>query len=243
MPDTRTHRGPGPEDADRFAPEARPALRAAVADSSWLRGRGYPEAASLKIVGDRYALVDRQRMAVRRSTCSDAALASRRSRQVSANAMRGRPLSIDGFNAILTVEAALGGAVVLIGRDGAARDLGGVHGTYRRVEETRPALESIGAYLNRVGVGPCRWLLDAPVSNSGRLKGILIELAETRGWDWSVEVVTNPDPLLIASTETVATADAVILDGCGAWFNLACELIEDSIAGSFVVDLSDAPSP
>ncbi len=112
MPDSRTHRGPGPEDARLFAPDVHDALRAAVADLSWLRGRGYAESASLKIVGDRYALVERQRMAVRRSACSDAALASRRSRQVSAQAMRGRPLRIDGFNAILTIEAALGGAVV-----------------------------------------------------------------------------------------------------------------------------------
>ena len=239
MPDSRTHRGPGPEDTRLFAPEIRDALRAAVADLSWLRGRGYAEAASLKLVGDRFALVDRQRMAVRRSACSDAALASRRSRQIAVGAIRGRPLQIDGFNAILTVEAALGGAVVLIGRDGAARDLGGVHGTYRRVEETRPALEWIGDYLMGAGVGPCTWLLDAPVSNSGRLKGIIAGLAESRGWDWRVEVVTNPDPVLIASGDVIASSDSVVMDGAGAWFNLAREVIGANVAGAFVVDLAD----
>lgn len=241
MPDSRTHRGPGPEDVRLFAPETHDALRAAVADLAWLRGRGYAEAASLKIVGDRYTLDERQRMAVRRSACSDVALASRRDRQVAAGAMHGRPLAIDGFNAILTVEAALGGAVVLIGRDGAARDLGGVHGTYRRVEETRPALEFLGTCLSRIGCGPCTWLLDAPVSNSGRLKGIIAELAGSRDWDWSVEVVPDPDPVLIASGGVVASSDSVVLDGCGAWFNLAREVIVPGIAGSFLVDLGDNP--
>lgn len=243
MPDARTHRGPGPEDGRLFATEAHADLRAAVADLSWLAGRGYAEASSLKLVGDRYALVERQRMAVRRSACSDAALRGRAARRVSAEGMRGRPLVIDGFNAILTVEAALGGAVVLIGRDGAARDLGGVHGTYRRVEETRPALGLIGEFLSGHGIGPCTWLLDAPVSNSGRLKGILRAMAEERGWDWGVEVVPNPDPLLIASGEVVASSDSVVLDGSGAWFNLAREAIGAGVAGAFVVALGDGPDP
>lgn len=237
MPDSRTHRGPGPEDHRLFGPEARDALRAAVADLSWLRGRGYAEASSLKIVGDRYGLVERQRMAVRRSACSDGALGSRGGRQVSPGSIPGRPLAIDGFNVLLTVEAALGGAVVLVGRDGAARDLGGVHGTYRRVEETRPALALVGGYLAGLGTGPCTWLLDAPVSNSGRLKGIIAGAAEAMGWDWRVEVVTNPDPVLIASGDVVASSDSVVLDGCGAWFNLAREVIGAVTPGAFVVEL------
>ena len=239
MPDSRTHRGPGPEDARLFGPERLDDLRRAVADLSWLRGRGYAEASSLKIVGDRYGLVERQRTAVMRSACSDAAQASRASRRVPAEAMRGRALVIDGFNAILTVEAALGGAVVLIGRDGCARDLGGVHGTYRRVEETRPALERIGDFLARFGAAESTWLLDAPVSNSGRLKGIIAAMAESHGWDWRVEVVPNPDPLLIASEEAVASSDSVILDGCGAWFNLAREVIGAMVVPVFLIDLAD----
>jgi hypothetical protein len=239
LPDTRTHRGPGPEDRRLFAAEWLDALRTAVADLSWLRGRGYAEASALKIVGDRYGLVERQRMAVRRSACSDEALGSRRARQIAAEGLRGRAISIDGFNVLLTVEAALGGAVVLIGRDGVARDLGGVHGTYRRVEETRPALELVGEHLSRLGIGHCTWLLDAPVSNSGRLKGIIRDVAESRGWDWSVEVVPNPDPLLIASPALIASSDSAVLDGCGPWFNLAREVIEASVPGAFVVVLSE----
>jgi Protein of unknown function (DUF434) len=63
VPDKRTHRGPHPVDAQLFAPENWPQLQAAVADLSWLLGRGYASVASLKLVGDRYRLDQRQRAA------------------------------------------------------------------------------------------------------------------------------------------------------------------------------------
>ena len=113
--------------------------------------------------------------------------------------MRGRAVWIDGFNVLTTVEAALGGAVVLIGRDGSLRDIAGVHGTYRRVEETTPAIALVGAALDRLGVGPCRWLLDRPVSNSGRLRAMLLDAAADAGRDWAVELPFDPDAELIAS--------------------------------------------
>jgi uncharacterized protein YyaL (SSP411 family) len=54
MPDRRRHRGPHPKDPELFAPRHWPTLRRAVADLSWLLGRGYSEKAALKLVGDRY---------------------------------------------------------------------------------------------------------------------------------------------------------------------------------------------
>ena len=80
MPDSRTARGPHPKDAECFAPSALPALRQAVAELSWLLERGYPKKAALKLVGDRHALRDRQRMAVQRCAASDQDRARRRAR-------------------------------------------------------------------------------------------------------------------------------------------------------------------
>src|SRR4051794_2900931 len=64
VPDRRKHRGPGPQDRDWFGGDARPALKAAVSDLSWLLSRGYAGPSALKLVGDRYRLVERQRAAV-----------------------------------------------------------------------------------------------------------------------------------------------------------------------------------
>ncbi|QEL13671.1 DUF434 domain-containing protein [Limnoglobus roseus] len=233
MPDTRKHRGPGPQDAEWFGPEARPALAAATADLSWLLSRGYAEPSSLKLVGDRYRLVERQRTAVRRSGCSDAAFADRRGRRVDHQTLGGRPLRIDGFNLVLTLESALGGGVVVGGRDGCFRDLASVHGTYRRVAETRPALELAAKWLKAWGAGPCVWLLDAPVSNSGRLA----EMVRAVDPSWSAEVVPDPDAILSQPGDLVVTADAAILDRCDGWVNLARGLVEAAVPTAFIVDL------
>ena len=238
MPDERKHRGPHPEDARLFAPPQLPALCAATADICWLLSRGYRRESSQKLVGDRYALTARQRTAVSRCACSDADAAARRGRQRDAAALAGRDLWLDGYNVLTTVEAALAGGVVLAARDGAYRDMASMHGSYRKVAETLPALEMMGGVLARLGVARCRWLLDRPVSNSGRLKGIMEKLAAERGWPWSVELVDDPDRLLIESREVVATADSAILDSAAAWFNLARTVVVDCVPGAWVVELS-----
>jgi hypothetical protein len=237
LPDTRTHRGPDPRDSPAFDPPAWPALRAAVADLSWLLGRQYAPTSSLKLVGDRYALTDRQRMAVLRSSCSDAALQHRREHQQSVSALGGQSVVIDGFNLLTTIEAALGGGVILRGRDGVYRDLAGVHGTYRKVAETLPALRLVGTVLAALGVVRTRWLLDRPVSNSGRLRAMILALGEEQGRTWEAELAFNPDALLGTSADVVATADSAILDRGPRWINLARHTIERHIPTARIVDL------
>jgi hypothetical protein len=239
VPDTRGHRGADPRDAESFGPASLPALRAAVSDLSWLLGHGYAPVSSLKLVGDRWRLTERQRMAVRRSACSDEHRDRRRARRVAILDLTGQELWIDGFNVLTTIESHLGGGVVIGCRDGAFRDLAGVHGTYRRVVETTPALEFLASRLAGLGVGRALWLFDRPVSNSGRIASFVREIARGRGCDWSVELVDDPDPVLKRSTEVVATADSAILDAGPRWFNLARDVIE-SIGGlDRVLDLSE----
>ncbi len=152
MPDKRAHRGPDPRDGESFGRPTWPALREAVVDLSWLFGRGYTVVSALKLVGDRWSLTERQRQAVRRSACSDEARERRRAHHVAAGSVAGKVLVIDGFNVLTTVEAALGGAVVLICRDTTCRDIAGIHGNYRKVAETLPALEKLVTVLDRLGV-------------------------------------------------------------------------------------------
>lgn len=237
MAEIPSHRGPDPRDAEIFAPEHVPVLRVAVAELSWLLTRGYAEFSALKLVGDRHCLTSRQRMAVRRSACTDQALIRRARHRRAPAELAARTLVLDGFNVLMTVEAALAGAVVLVGRDGSYRDLAGVHGTYRRVEETRPALARIGATLAEVLVGSSHWLLDSPVSNSGRLAALIRAVGEENGWNWTVTVTFNPDRELATSLDPVATADAMILDRALAWFPLARVVIERHVSDARTIDL------
>jgi hypothetical protein len=174
---------------------------------------------------------------VARATCSRAEADRRREHQVAPDQLTGRPLWLDGYNVLTTVEAALSGGVILGCRDRTYRDMASMHGSYRKVAETRPALERIGHTLAELSAGECRWLLDQPVSNSGRLKTIIEQLAAERGWPWEVELVPDPDPILSEADQIVATADSVILDRCARWINLARRVIEREVPDAWVVRL------
>jgi hypothetical protein len=238
MPDQRLHRGRHPEDDQLFAPDQWHALRHAVADLSWLLSRGYASESALKIVGDRYQLKQRQRIAVARCACSDEARQSRLARCIDPAALGGRRLAIDGFNVLTTIEAALAGGVLLLARDGCLRDMASVHGTYRKVEETRPAAELVARTLAAWSTASCLWYLDAPVSNSGRLAAILRDIGWQAGLAWSVELVESPDRVLACHDSIVATADSVILDRCGAWVNLVRCVVEEQKLQGMPIDLS-----
>jgi len=238
MPDKRTHRGPHPEDATLFTPQTLPTLRWAVADMGWLLSRGYADTSSLKLVGDRYALTRRQRMAVMRCSCSDSQLENRRRKQVPPEQTAGQLLLVDGYNLLITVEAALARGVIFIARDGCVRDLASIHGTYRKVEETLPAIKIIACVLEKLGIGNIQWLLDKPVSNSGRLKKLILEYAQENALPWNVDLVNSPDKVLIESDRLVATSDSAVIDGCRAYLNLAGIIIE-TIQPEYELNLLD----
>ncbi|MFQ5425138.1 MAG: DUF434 domain-containing protein [Phycisphaerae bacterium] len=239
MPDLRKHRGPHPEDRRLFARRFCGVLRQATAELSWLLSRGYAEKSALALVGDRHRLVSRQRQAVRRSSCSDVALCSRRSRAVGAAACSDGRVAIDGYNLLITIESLMADGVGLIGRDGCLRDLASLHGTYRRVAETMPAVSLIAAHLEAKGIRSVDWYLDRPVSNSGRLKRLMAEVAAGSRLSWQIGLVNDPDRVLVAYDGVVATADSWILDRCGAWVNLAAEIAAERVPGAWVVDLRE----
>jgi hypothetical protein len=243
MPDSRSHRGPHPEDAILFAPSAWPALREATADLCWLLSREYATPSALKLVGDRHQLTGRQRAAVERCACADADRRRRDSRRAAAPELAGRPLRLDGYNVLTTIEVALGGGVLLAACDGTIRDIASMHGTYRKVAETMPALELLGGMAGALQTGTWFWYFDRPVSNSGRLRKIMETLAAERGWPWQVELVPSPDAVLAESADIIATADSAVLDRCRQWFNLAREVIERRVPNATVVPLGTAPDP
>lgn len=231
--DTRTHRGPHPRDTEAFAAENLARLQTATGELSWLLSRGYANPSALKLVGDRHGLVLRQRDAVLRSSCADAALSARTQRR--RDECAGEHLSLDGLNVLLTAEIALGGGVVLLGRDGCARDLGSVHGTYRRVEETQPAIDLVGRVLSELAVTSVRVVLDEPVSNTRKLAGMIRETWSST-FELEISLEHDADRALIAGGGLVASADAGVLDRCGGWVNLARRVV-DRVERAWVLDL------
>lgn len=223
-----------------FAPEQRERLAAATAELSWLLSRGYRGTSAIELVGNRHALSARQRQAVRHCACSDDARARRRERrrELGPDALAGQAVAVDGFNALITLEAAFSGAVILRGRDGAHRDLSSVHRSYRRVAETPEAVRAAGEVLAAAGAASSLWLLDRPVSNSGRLRALLLEEAQSAGWPWEVTLAAHPDAELRAFDGVVATSDGGVLDRCGAWCDVPGAVLARTGRPAWLVDLS-----
>jgi hypothetical protein len=235
----RRHRGAHPKDRLLFDAALLPALRGAVADLSWLLSRGYPAAASLKLVGDHFALKERQRLAVARAACSDQQRESRERTRLPLESINRQDLLIDGFNIIVTTEAALSGGVLIRCRDRCVRDMSSVHGSYRSVAETEGAIRMISETLLDAKPASALWLLDQPVSNSGRLAQRIREMAAEHDWPWSVEVVMNPDKVLRSSDQTVVTSDSNVLDGVKGWINLGEILVTQRLPDTWIIDLRD----
>lgn len=200
-------------------------MSCAASHLSWLLTRGYAETSALKLVGDRFRLEARQRLAVRRAACSKQAWASRKQRQLPLSELAGQPVSVDGFNLLTTVEAAMAGGVLLDCQDGCLRDMASMHGSYRSVEETLPALQAVGRVLHDSNPRQVTWWLDRPVSNSGRLGESIRQLAAAQCWTWQVRIVPDPDFELRRTGDIVVSADSVILDSCQRWANLAPEVV------------------
>ena len=242
MPDKRTHRGPNPKDIKLFSVDHVSLLQSATADLSLLLTKGYAQNSALKLVGDRFNLTQRQRLAVMRCACSDAQLTGRKQHHMETSQLKARDIAIDCYNVLITIEAALSGAFVFIGRDNCYRDLAGIHGTYRKLTETVPALELIGRTLEQIAVGSAVWYLDRPVSNSGKLKLLIGETAQKNNWPWNAELVFSPDAELVKTDSIVVSSDSVVLDAVSGWTNLAAHIIAGSIPNAKIINLSGEPA-
>lgn len=227
-------RGADPQDAELFAAQWIPVLRAATDELSWLLSHGYAEASALALVGNRHALRRRQRDAVRRCACADEAKQRRLARRVTTGV---HALAIDGFNCLITLEAALAGAPIFRGRDRVLRDIASVHGSWREVATTERALEMLADAIAELHAHEIRWLLDRPVSQSGRLAETIEALGRTRALPWRTELLFDPDKQLRTTDEVVASADAGVLDECSAWIDLLGLALGDREA--WVIDLGE----
>ena len=94
-----------------------------------------------------------------------------------------------------------------------------------------------------MGISNTLWLLDSPVSNSGRLKMLIRELTRENKWNWEIRLLFSPDAELKKTNAIVASSDSVVLDECKKWTNLAAEIILQQIPLATVIDLAPEPFP
>lgn len=216
-------RGFVPTDERDFGEQALPKLRKAAEEVYYLLNRNYPVTPITRFIGDHYLLSERQRLALARTISAKDKIAARKMREI--QNINGKELSIDGFNVIIGLEIAFSDSMLFKCMDGTIRDLAGLHGTYRLIPQTDLAIEALLQSLDESQVKKAIIYLDKPVSNSGRLKQRIYQFAEKHAFELDVQLDDAVDALL-KTKPLIASADAIILDECNEWFNLAKYIVD-----------------
>lgn len=222
-------------DPEAFGAASLPTLRRAAEEHRWLLGRGYPATSAIAAVGNHHQLSERQRQALLRGCADPRRLDARMARKTSLADHAGATLHIDAFNLLISLEVALCGGPLFRGDDGCLRDLAGLRGSYRILPETRRAVERIDAQLRALSFAHIVWWIDAPISNSGRVRSLLLDTNPS----WSTELVPNADQALLGRA-LVVSADAVVLDRAESWLDLASSIVASDITTAWILDLREA---
>ena len=110
-----------------------------------------------------------------------------------------------------------------------------IHGSYRKVDQTVAAVQLAGDFFAGNGVGSVLWRIDRPVSNSGRLRAMLLDQARLHQWNWTVTLDDDPDRVLGNEHELVVSADALVLDRVRRWANAARWIIDQRVPQAWIV--------
>lgn len=218
-------RGYVPDDERNFSPESLKKMRTASRHISYLVDEGYDLKQAATFVGNHFLLSERQRLAIMRSIASQQQLSERNSKQISIDKLSGRGVWVDGFNTVITLEVSMSDSILLTCMDGTIRDLAALRGTYRLISETMEAVQMMFDVLQEAAVRKINILLDEPVSNSGRLKALIADVAKVYPFDLDIQIRKDVDRELYQK-ELVITSDSIILDHCISWFNLVAECMK-----------------
>ncbi len=222
------------KDEIEFGSQWKDRLNRAGEELYYLLNRGYKLNPSSTFIGNHYMLSERQRLALVRMIASKKQLELRKEKELSPELPE--RVVVDGFNTIISLEVALSDSLIIKGLDGAIRDLAGLRGTYRIIDKTTQAVQLIFQALEELNISEAVFYLDQPVSNSGRLKSLIIEIAKNYYLSVEVEVIYDVDRVL-EKKDGVISSDAIILDKCISWFNLNDWIIDRYVQQAWVFEM------
>lgn len=220
-------RGYVPEDEKQFTGTQLELLIKAAREVQFLLDGGYEIKPTTTFIGNHYMFSERQRLALARMVSPMERITERKSKELLQKEEKKLPktVHIDGFNTIITLEVALSGSPVLYCGDGTIRDLAGLRGTYRIIDQTKEAIMRILQQLDVLKIENACFYLDAPVSNSGRLSSLIMECADKYNVSVKTQVINDVDRVL-EQLAGVISGDAIILNNCVSWLNIMPLIIE-----------------
>jgi len=220
-----------------------PHLPEAAADFRFLLSRGYPRAAALTLVGNRYNLDHTTRQLLHRGVFAPEIAAARRAKLRLLRELPGLPLALDGHNVLITLECARRGVPLVAADDGWLRDVGQVSRSFRPSAATE-VLALLAAYLARHTSGTLAVYYDAPLSFSGELAKLTGELWSTKGLKVTAQAVPVPERELAGFPGAIATSDTALIDAHDPVVDLAGEIIRQHGQGQIIgVDAPESAAP
>ncbi len=200
----------------------------ALRDYRYLRNRGFPEKAALKLVADRWRLAAVERNCLFRAVFPEDHCRLRRAKLVGPQAVGGQALGVDWYNVLITVESYLKGYPVFLADDGLLRDSSGVHGSYRPGKVTEAARGKILETVASLAPARLELFLDSPISFSGAMAEQLRR--EAPACPCEVTVSPSADYPLKSFPGVVATSDSSIIEreGVREVLDLARHVLEFS---------------
>lgn len=201
-------------------------VKLASEDAHYLLNRGYRVKTATMFVQQHYMLSEPQRLAIVRSVAADKDIELRKSKEKSKEDCKGKEVYIDGFNAIIPMESLVSNSPLFVCMDGAIRDMANLKGSYSIIDKTSGAIHLILEQLDKLGVTKAHIYLDRPISNSGRLKSLILELSKQYNVEVEVELLNAVDKELYTKSNVIS-GDCVILDECESWIPLYRWIMED----------------
>ena len=184
-------------------------IKKASNDVKYLLNAGYKVKQATMFVANHYALTERERLVLARGVAADKDIDARKAKL--SNLENLDTVYIDGFNAIIPMESLLSGSVLFKCQDGAVRDLANLRGSYKIIDKTEGAIRLILSKLDDLKVKKAIINLDKPVSNSGRLKTMILKVSNDFNIDVEVNLLDAVDKSLYGK-ENVISGDCIVMD-------------------------------
>lgn len=201
-----------------------PTIAEGAKDLRYLLSRGYPRSQAVQFVANRYGMGEFERLTLFRCVYSEDLASEHTRKLVPASSLRGRRLSIDGFNVLRTVHAALKGHPLYLCDDGFVRDIS-VGLRKASVKELLDSLQYVIKCISGFGLKEAVFIYDRPVSRSGEISKITLSMMIDNGVFGTSKTSLRPDSDVLSSGEVVATSDSAIIDRVERVFDLGGHVV------------------
>lgn len=179
---------------------------------------GYPKFATIRFVADHSQLNEEERHILTRVIMPPEKVVSRISKKITCKNVRGRDILLDGYNVLLTTDSLLKNEPMWFCDDGYIRDTRYYFRKEKHTLDIEDALDSVLRFFSETHPESVTFLLDAQISRSGELAGLIRRKMKERGMQGTARTSKTVDFELKAAGKEpgnnliVASSDGIVID-------------------------------